>query len=72
MDCIGLYSEVSEWDIVEGVFGGELVGEGVSSFSLSMKTSSKLDDRSIQMVYLGSEPGSKAYRLFDPITKKIY
>ncbi|GJT43374.1 zinc finger, CCHC-type containing protein [Tanacetum coccineum] len=31
----------------------------------------KLDDRSIQMVYLGSEPGSKAYRLFDPITKKI-
>ncbi|GKB23094.1 ribonuclease H-like domain, reverse transcriptase, RNA-dependent DNA polymerase [Tanacetum coccineum] len=23
------------------------------------------------MVYLGSEPGSKAYRLFDPITKKI-
>nr|GEV23997.1 ribonuclease H-like domain, reverse transcriptase, RNA-dependent DNA polymerase [Tanacetum cinerariifolium] len=23
------------------------------------------------MVYLGSEPGSKAYRLFDPITEKI-
>nr|GEW17122.1 zinc finger, CCHC-type [Tanacetum cinerariifolium] len=32
----------------------------------------KLDDRSIQIVYLGSEPGSKAYCLFDPITKKIY
>nr|GEZ83500.1 zinc finger, CCHC-type [Tanacetum cinerariifolium] len=32
----------------------------------------KLDDRSIQMVYLGSEPGSKAYCLFDPITMKIY
>ncbi|GJW63466.1 zinc finger, CCHC-type containing protein [Tanacetum coccineum] len=31
----------------------------------------KFDDRSIQMVYLGSKPGSKAYRLFDPITKKI-
>nr|GEX54018.1 hypothetical protein [Tanacetum cinerariifolium] len=24
IDCIGLYSEVSEWDIAEGVFGGEL------------------------------------------------
>ena len=31
----------------------------------------KLDDRSILMVYLGTEPGSKAYRLFDPTTKKI-
>ena len=31
----------------------------------------KLDDRGIQMVYLGTEPGSKAYRLFDPTTKKI-
>lgn len=31
----------------------------------------KLDDRSIQLVYLGSEPGSKAYRLFDPINNKI-
>nr|GFA78161.1 zinc finger, CCHC-type [Tanacetum cinerariifolium] len=32
----------------------------------------KLDDRSIQMEYLGSELGSKAYRLFEPIKKKIY
>ncbi|KAD4584105.1 hypothetical protein E3N88_21706 [Mikania micrantha] len=32
----------------------------------------KLDDRSIKMVHLGMEEGSKAYRLFDPITKKIY
>ncbi|KAD7117108.1 hypothetical protein E3N88_04376 [Mikania micrantha] len=31
----------------------------------------KLDDRSTQMVYLGAEPGSKAYRLFDPISKRI-
>nr|GEX08067.1 ribonuclease H-like domain, reverse transcriptase, RNA-dependent DNA polymerase [Tanacetum cinerariifolium] len=31
----------------------------------------KLDDRSIKMVYLGNEQGSKAYRLFDPITQKI-
>lgn len=32
----------------------------------------KLDDRSKEVVYLGSEPGTKAYRLFDPIQKKLY
>ncbi|GJW52648.1 zinc finger, CCHC-type containing protein [Tanacetum coccineum] len=31
----------------------------------------KLDDRSIKMVYLGNEQGSKAYRLFDPITQRV-
>nr|GEY06992.1 zinc finger, CCHC-type [Tanacetum cinerariifolium] len=31
----------------------------------------KLDDKSIKMVYLGNEQGSKAYRLFDPITQRI-
>ncbi|GJS99151.1 ribonuclease H-like domain, reverse transcriptase, RNA-dependent DNA polymerase [Tanacetum coccineum] len=31
----------------------------------------KLDDRSNKMVYLGNEQGSKAYRLFDPITQRI-
>ncbi|KAJ9537718.1 hypothetical protein OSB04_030451 [Centaurea solstitialis] len=31
----------------------------------------KLDYRSIRMVYLGSEPGSKAYRLFDPLKNRI-
>ncbi|XP_076918426.1 uncharacterized protein LOC143578844 [Bidens hawaiensis] len=31
----------------------------------------KLDDRSRQLVYLGSETGSKAYRLFDSNTRKI-
>ncbi|KAD2392837.1 hypothetical protein E3N88_39814 [Mikania micrantha] len=31
----------------------------------------KLDDISVKMVYLGVEEGSKAYRLFDPITKRI-
>lgn len=31
----------------------------------------KLDDRSKKLVYFGSEPGSKAYRLFDPSTRKI-
>lgn len=31
----------------------------------------KLDDRSRKLVHLGTEPGSKAYRLLDPINKKI-
>ncbi|XP_076923970.1 uncharacterized protein LOC143586277 [Bidens hawaiensis] len=31
----------------------------------------KLDDRSNEMVYLGSESGSKAYRLFDPRTNRF-
>ncbi|GJX03123.1 zinc finger, CCHC-type containing protein [Tanacetum coccineum] len=31
----------------------------------------KLDDRSRELVYLGTEPGSKTYRLLDPVTKEI-
>lgn len=31
----------------------------------------KLDDRSRELVHLGTEPGSKAYRLFDPDNKRI-
>nr|GEV03513.1 zinc finger, CCHC-type [Tanacetum cinerariifolium] len=31
----------------------------------------KLDDRSIKVVYLGNEQGSKAYRLFDPTTQSV-
>ena len=31
----------------------------------------KLDDRTRMLVHLGTEPGSKAYRLFDPNTRKI-
>nr|GFB78071.1 zinc finger, CCHC-type [Tanacetum cinerariifolium] len=30
----------------------------------------KLDDRSIRMVYLGNEQGSKSYRLYDPTTSR--
>ncbi|KAD5961742.1 hypothetical protein E3N88_13215 [Mikania micrantha] len=36
----------------------------------SIKTT-KLDDRSTTMVHLGSEPGSKAYRFYNPLTKGI-
>jgi hypothetical protein len=31
----------------------------------------KLDDRSVPMVYLGVEEGSKAHRLYNPQTKRI-
>ncbi|KAL0682068.1 hypothetical protein Bca4012_048915 [Brassica carinata] len=31
----------------------------------------KLDDRSRMVINLGTEPGSKAYRLYDPVAKKI-
>lgn len=31
----------------------------------------KLDNRSRTLVHLGTEPGSKAYRLFDPTSQKI-
>lgn len=31
----------------------------------------KLDDRSLALVHLGIEPGTKAYRLYNPDTKKI-
>jgi len=31
----------------------------------------KLDDRSRKLVHLGTEPGSKAYRLLDPVNWKI-
>ncbi|KAG7598928.1 Zinc finger CCHC-type [Arabidopsis suecica] len=31
----------------------------------------KLDDRSRALVHLGTEPGSKAYRLLDPTTRRI-
>ncbi|KAG7584577.1 Integrase catalytic core [Arabidopsis suecica] len=31
----------------------------------------KLDDRSKMLVHLGTEPGSKAYRLFDPTKQRI-
>ena len=31
----------------------------------------KLDARSRPLVHVGSEPGTKAYRLFNPVTQKI-
>ncbi|KAL8088343.1 hypothetical protein AgCh_038208 [Apium graveolens] len=32
----------------------------------------KLDDRSVMVVNLGKEPGTKAYRLYDPVNKHVF
>ncbi|KAJ0795571.1 putative RNA-directed DNA polymerase [Helianthus annuus] len=32
----------------------------------------KLNDRSKQVMYVGNEPGSKAFRLYDPTKNRIY
>ncbi|WVZ83459.1 hypothetical protein U9M48_030605 [Paspalum notatum var. saurae] len=32
----------------------------------------KLDDRSIKMVFVGYEPGSKAYRVYDPVAGRLH
>ena len=31
----------------------------------------KLDDRSTRLIYIGNEPGTKGFRLFNPRAKKI-
>jgi hypothetical protein len=31
----------------------------------------KLDDRSVPVVFLGCEPGGKAYRCYDPVAKRM-
>ncbi|WVZ93087.1 hypothetical protein U9M48_039098 [Paspalum notatum var. saurae] len=32
----------------------------------------KLDDRSVKMVFVGYEPGSKAYRVYDPVAGRLH
>jgi hypothetical protein len=32
----------------------------------------KLEDRSTPMIFIGYEPGSKAYRVYDPVSKKVH
>ena len=32
----------------------------------------KLDDRSMKMVFLGYEPGSKGYRVYDPVSGRLH
>jgi hypothetical protein len=32
----------------------------------------KLEDRSTSMIFIGYEPGSKAYGVYDPVSKKVH
>ena len=32
----------------------------------------KLDDRSRRTIFVGYEPGSKAYRVYDPVTRRVH
>ena len=32
----------------------------------------KLDDRSRKMIFVGYEPGSKAYRVYDPVARRVH
>jgi hypothetical protein len=32
----------------------------------------KLDDRSAPMVFIGYEPGAKAYRVYDPVARRVH
>jgi transposase InsO family protein len=32
----------------------------------------KLDDRSTPMIFIGYEPGSKAYRVYNPVTRRVH
>nr|GEU62649.1 ankyrin repeat-containing domain, PGG domain protein [Tanacetum cinerariifolium] len=57
--------DITPYEAIKRVFGCIAYAK-VPSQRLKM-----LDDRSSRMVYLGNEPGSKAYRLFDPTTQKI-
>jgi hypothetical protein len=41
----------------------------VKDTTLNLK---KLDDRSRPMIFIGYELGSKAYRVYDPVNKKVH
>jgi hypothetical protein len=41
----------------------------VKATTLNLK---KLDDRSCRMIFVGYEPGSKAYRTYDPTTRLVH
>lgn len=48
------------------------VFECVSHMKIPSNQTSKLDDRIKQVINLGKEPGTKAYRLLDPETNRIH
>ncbi|KAL8154787.1 hypothetical protein AgCh_000227 [Apium graveolens] len=44
---------------------------GETPYEVPSCQTSKLDDRSVKVINLGKEPGTKAYRLYDPEKKRI-
>ncbi|GJV90518.1 zinc finger, CCHC-type containing protein [Tanacetum coccineum] len=59
------------WHLQQKTVLGKLRNIGCTAYAkITIPHLKKLDDRSIPMIYLGVEEGSKAYRLYDPIGKK--
>ena len=44
----------------------------VAHVKVTTPSPKKLDDRSKRMVFVGYEPGSKAYRVYDPVTRRVH
>lgn len=44
----------------------------VAHIKIPSAQTKKLDDRSRVVIHLGNEPGTKAYRLYDPETGKVH
>jgi hypothetical protein len=44
----------------------------VTHTKVTMPHQKKLDDRSRRMIFVGYEPGSKAYRVYDPSTRRVH
>jgi hypothetical protein len=44
----------------------------VAHIKVTAPNQKKLDDRSRRMIFVGYEPGSKAYRVYDPTTRRVH
>lgn len=44
----------------------------IYSIDFLLEYTKKLDDRSLSVIHIGKEPGTKAYRLVDPRINKVY
>jgi hypothetical protein len=44
----------------------------IAHIKVTMPNLKKLDDRSKLTIFIGYEPGSKAYRVYDPMTRRMH
>jgi hypothetical protein len=44
----------------------------IAHIKVTMPNLKKLDDRSKRTIFIGYEPGSKAYRVYDPMTRRMH